>query len=380
MSTTLGRIRLKGRVPSYAHSSNQHLPRHFLRCNSTASGGKSNSSKKEKTPATGSKKEKDDAEHSKGSEKSTTAVLTGREPLYPIYTDVNPLFDTYVKAHHQRTNKKDKHGNIQEYNVSTTVFNDPPLFMIEPRLRPTPRFPTRRYIDPKYRGDGALSSSLESGRNKGETDNEAMERVDRERSMRQSGASVDWGASDSELSEDGRRTGRASGVQYETPLDEALDLQAWNSGDLTNDFEQWDQHATPLEETSSLPSPAEAQTLPPNVVSTLMRFPLISKRVVQQGGKGRMPSWYVLTVAGNGQGLVGVGEGKDTENPRAIEKSFIAACKDLDWVDRFEGRTLWNEIDTKWGSTRILMRPRPMGFGLRCNPFIHQVGLDLPRL
>ena len=119
----------------------------------------------------------------------------------------------------------------------------------------------------------------------------------------------------------------------------------------------------------------EAQTLPPNVVSTLMRFPLISKRVVQQGGKGRMPSWYVLTVAGNGQGLVGVGEGKDAENPRAIEKSFIAACKDLDWIDRFEGRTLWNEIDTKWGATRILMRPRPMGFGLRCNPYIHQVSV-----
>jgi small subunit ribosomal protein S5 len=341
-----------------------------------SSGGKSKPSNKEKTPTASSKEKGDEGGHIKESEKPPKAELTGTEPLYPIYTDVNPLFDTYVKAHHQRTNRKDKHGNTQEYNVSTTVFNDPPLFMIEPRLRPTPRFPTRRYIESKYRTEAPFQSQGYSPKN-GESEDDAMNRMDREHTMRKSGAAVDWGADDTELPYGGRTRGEVDRSQYESPLDEALDLQAWNSGDLMNDFDQWDQHATPSEETSSLPSPMEAQTLPPNVVSTLMRFPLISKRVVQQGGKGRMPSWYVLTVTGNGQGLVGVGEGKDAENPRAIEKSFIAACKDLDWIDRFEGRTLWNEIDTKWGATRILMRPRPMGFGLRCNPYIHQVGAAL---
>jgi len=375
MSTirVVGRIRLKGQTPLYFRPSKPHLSRHFLRYNATSSGGNSGHSTEEKTTAATSKKTGDEEERvGEREQPPSTEELTGTEPLYPIYTDVNPLFDTYVKAHHQRTNRKDKQGNVQEYNVSTTVFNDPPLFMIEPRLRPTPRFPTRRYIDPKHRADALLQNQGYMPL-RGESEEEAMERMDREQAMRKSRSALDWEADDLESLGDGSKKGDVDPSKYEIPLDEALDLQAWNSGDLINDFGQWDQHATPLEETSSLPSPSEAQTLPPHVVSTLMRFPLISKRVIQQGGKGRMASWYVLTVAGNGQGLVGVGEGKDAENPRAIEKSFIAACKDLDWIDRFEGRTLWNEIDTKWGATRVLLRPRPMGFGLRCNPYIHQV-------
>ncbi|KAG8831458.1 hypothetical protein FRC17_003121 [Serendipita sp. 399] len=286
--------------------------------------------------------------------------LTDKQPIYPIYTDANPLFDTYLRAQHPRSLRRSTNGQSQDYDVSTTIFNDPPLFMIEPSLRPTPQFSTRKYIRPNQRlenRDRLLA---------GESDLQAMRRMDKEDASReQGGAASEWGADDEQS--------KVVGSQMETELDTALDQEGWNVGDLSNEFAQWDRHATPKGETSSLPAPAEAQTLPPSFVSTLMRFPLISKRVVQQGGKGRMPSWYVLTVAGNGEGLVGFGEGKDTENARAIEKSFIAACKDLDWVDRFEERTLWNEIDTKWGATRVLLRPRPMGFGLRCNPYIHQV-------
>ncbi|KAG8801372.1 28S ribosomal protein S5, mitochondrial [Serendipita sp. 405] len=286
-------------------------------------------------------------------------IITDNEPVYPIYTEANPLFDTYLKAQHPRSLRKPRSGQSQDYDVSTTIFNDPPLFMIEPRLRPTRQFPTKKYIRQKDRL-GSRAGGFSEG------NLQAMRHMDAgDASQGRGGAAADWGA-------DGEPT-EAIGGQVETQLDTALDNEGWNMDDLSHGPVQWDRHETPKAETSSLPSPAEAQTLPPSFVSTLMRFPLVSKRVVQQGGKGRMPSWYVLTVAGNGEGLVGFGEGKDTENARAIEKSFIAACKDLDWIDRFEGRTLWNEIDTKWGATRVLLRPRPMGFGLRCNPYIHQV-------
>lgn len=289
---------------------------------------------------------------------SDSSSFKGTEPIYPIYTDANPLFDTYSRAEYRRHTRppKDKKEPLQDFNVETTLINDPPLFMIEPRLRPTPRFPTRKYILDKNRAHSPQSlAGLETAK-------------DREVKYDSENA-AGWDLEENALQAE------EDDVQYETPLDTALDQEAWNVADLTNDFEQWDRYPTPRIDTSSLPAPAEAQTLPPSFVSTLMRFPLVTKRVVQQGGKGRMASWYVLTVAGNGEGLVGFGEGKDTENARAIEKSFIAACKDLDWVDRFEGRTLWNNIETKWGSTVILMRPRPMGFGLRCNPYIHQVRL-----
>ncbi|OAX42429.1 ribosomal protein S5 domain 2-like protein [Rhizopogon vinicolor AM-OR11-026] len=45
----------------------------------------------------------------------------------------------------------------------------------------------------------------------------------------------------------------------------------------------------------------------------------------------------------------------------------------MDSVERFEKRTLWTDMETKLGSTHIILRPRPVGFGLRCNPNVHQV-------
>jgi small subunit ribosomal protein S5 len=82
---------------------------------------------------------------------------------------------------------------------------------------------------------------------------------------------------------------------------------------------------------------------------------------------------YVLIVVGNGKGLVGFGEGKHERGQLALEQAFNEACKNMDYVDMFEGRTLWQNLGTKLGSTQILMRPRPLGFGLRCGPFMHQV-------
>ncbi|PVF94273.1 hypothetical protein CPB86DRAFT_789249 [Serendipita vermifera] len=334
----------------------------------TSSAVNQSSSSKKTTPAIPTRsEEKSDQEPVDDTEEIT---LRGNEPIYPIYSDVNPLFDTYIKAQHSRGSTKDRQGKNQEFHVSTTLFNDPPLFMVEPRLRPTPRFPTRKYIAKENRSE-AMGGPPRRSPGQGKPVTNAMESMDSEGRIRGRGAAADWGADAATLMEE---QGISKNSRHESPLDTALDYQAWNNTDLTNDFQQWDRQATPRSETSSLPAPAEAQTLPPSVVSTLMRFPLVTKRVVQQGGKGRMASWYVLTVAGNGEGLVGFGEGKDKDNARATEKSFIAACKDLDWIDRFEGRTLWNNIETKWGSTRVYLRPRPVGFGLRCNPYIHQVG------
>jgi len=45
----------------------------------------------------------------------------------------------------------------------------------------------------------------------------------------------------------------------------------------------------------------------------------------------------------------------------------------MDYVERFEKRTIWTDMETKLGATRVILRPRPVGFGLRCNPNIHQV-------
>ena len=45
----------------------------------------------------------------------------------------------------------------------------------------------------------------------------------------------------------------------------------------------------------------------------------------------------------------------------------------MDYVERFEKRTVLTETETKLGATRVILRPSPLGFGLRCNPNVHQV-------
>lgn len=106
----------------------------------------------------------------------------------------------------------------------------------------------------------------------------------------------------------------------------------------------------------------------------LMSFPLLTRRTTQQTGKGKINSMYVCVVVGNGDGLVGVGEGKDMDSrPKAHAKAIADAVRNMDVVERFEGRTIWTEVQSKMGATRVIMRPRPVGFGLHCNPYIHQI-------
>jgi len=108
-------------------------------------------------------------------------------------------------------------------------------------------------------------------------------------------------------------------------------------------------------------------------MADLHYYPLFTRRITQQTGKGKIHRQYSLVVVGNGNGLVGYGEGKDEELPRATDKAFAEAVRNMDYVERFENRTVWTETQTKLGATRVILRPRPLGFGLRCNPNVHQV-------
>lgn len=108
-------------------------------------------------------------------------------------------------------------------------------------------------------------------------------------------------------------------------------------------------------------------------MDTLHYYPILSRRITQQTGKGKIHRQYSLVIVGDGNGLVGYGEGKDEELPRATEKAYAEAIRNMDYIERFEQRTLWTDMNTKFGATQVILRPRPLGFGLRCNPNIHQV-------
>ncbi|KAK7043770.1 28S ribosomal protein S5, mitochondrial [Paramarasmius palmivorus] len=102
-------------------------------------------------------------------------------------------------------------------------------------------------------------------------------------------------------------------------------------------------------------------------------FPLLYRFVTQQTGKGKIHRNQAWMVIGNGDGLVGIGSGTDGEPSVAWTKARINALKNLEYIHRFENRTIWTEMSMKFRSTEIKMRPRPVGFGLRCGPIVHQV-------
>ncbi|EIN08474.1 dsRNA-binding domain-like protein, partial [Punctularia strigosozonata HHB-11173 SS5] len=105
----------------------------------------------------------------------------------------------------------------------------------------------------------------------------------------------------------------------------------------------------------------------------LHEYIVLFRRVVQQTEKGRRPRFSVLAVVGNGNGLVGYGEGKHEEGEEAKVMAFKEAYRNMDYVPRFEKRTLFTPLRTKLGSTEIILRPRPVGFGLAVNPNIHKI-------
>ncbi|KAK2464649.1 hypothetical protein APHAL10511_003342 [Amanita phalloides] len=150
----------------------------------------------------------------------------------------------------------------------------------------------------------------------------------------------------------------------------ALESQS-ETNPFTDPDSDWEPATT--DETSEDLESFENLPLPAHEVKNLYRFPLIVRRVTQQTGKGKIHRVQYLVVVGNGDGLVGYGQGKDEDAPRALAKATALAVRSMDTVARYEKRTVPTAMDSKFGATRILMRPRPVGFGLRCNPNLHRV-------
>ena len=113
--------------------------------------------------------------------------------------------------------------------------------------------------------------------------------------------------------------------------------------------------------------------VPSKYYSKLHQAILMRRPVVQQTGKGKIRRISYMVLVGDGNGMVGYGLGKHSNARIALRAAQLSALKNMDWVERFEKRTIWTEMETKYGATHLILRPRPVGFGLRCNPYLHQI-------
>ncbi|WEW60926.1 28S ribosomal protein S5, mitochondrial [Emydomyces testavorans] len=93
---------------------------------------------------------------------------------------------------------------------------------------------------------------------------------------------------------------------------------------------------------------------------------LVMHSVVNQTRLGKIRKTYVLSVAGNGNGLLGIGEGKSEEPSEARVQSQYRAIRNMQPILRYENRTIYGDIKGKVGAVELQMMHRPPGFGLRC--------------
>ncbi|HEY40405.1 MAG TPA: 30S ribosomal protein S5 [Dehalococcoidia bacterium] len=86
-------------------------------------------------------------------------------------------------------------------------------------------------------------------------------------------------------------------------------------------------------------------------------------RVAKVVKGGKRLSFSALTVAGDGQGHVGVGVGKANEVPLAINKANAVARKNLVRVN-LAGSTIPHEITVKYGAAQVMLKPAAPGTGI----------------
>ena len=88
---------------------------------------------------------------------------------------------------------------------------------------------------------------------------------------------------------------------------------------------------------------------------------LETHRVVNQTRLGKIQSQYTLAIAGNGNGLLGIGEAKSMEMEDANFKAQTMAIKNMKPIPRYENRTIFGDVEGKCGAVRVELMARPPG-------------------
>jgi len=100
---------------------------------------------------------------------------------------------------------------------------------------------------------------------------------------------------------------------------------------------------------------------------------LVTHRVVNQTRMGKIASMYNLAIAGNGDGLLGVGEGKSAEPEDSWRQASMNAIRNMKPINRYEDRTIFGEVSGKVGAVEVKLNSRPPGFGIRCQHLIFEM-------
>ncbi|KAF2861710.1 hypothetical protein K470DRAFT_229741, partial [Piedraia hortae CBS 480.64] len=100
---------------------------------------------------------------------------------------------------------------------------------------------------------------------------------------------------------------------------------------------------------------------------------VVCHRVANQTHMGKIRQMYFLSIAGNQNGMVGIGEGKAQEMTDGHRQATINAIRNMRPVARYESRTVYGQPEAKVSGTVVQLFARPPGFGIRCQPLIFEL-------
>lgn len=116
---------------------------------------------------------------------------------------------------------------------------------------------------------------------------------------------------------------------------------------------------------------------------------LVMHNITNQTRLGKIHRTYCLSIAGNGNGLLGIGEAKAFEVIDAINQSRHRAIRNMQPIPRYEDRTIFGDVRGKVGATELILMNRPPGmflervivecklihpgFGLRCQHLLYEM-------
>ena len=102
-------------------------------------------------------------------------------------------------------------------------------------------------------------------------------------------------------------------------------------------------------------------------VKSLKTKVLVKRAVVNQTRLGKIRKASILAIAGNGKGLLGVGEGKSAEFVDALTQARYRAIRNMQPIPRYEQRTIFGDVRGKVGAVDLILMNRPPGM----LPMIH---------
>lgn len=88
---------------------------------------------------------------------------------------------------------------------------------------------------------------------------------------------------------------------------------------------------------------------------------------------GGLYRFSAMVVVGNGEGVLGWGQGKATEVGDAVRKAYQRACRNLYPIPRFNGHTIPEPTSAKFGKVKVTMYPKAAGQGMVASSLVADI-------